>query len=549
MLVTLAGCHQAAKPARTGPQKVTITGKILTARGTPPLRADAHVAVTGAKMVSVQAAKDGSFTIEAPVKTAFRLRLSAVNHVEADLPVFFASAAPASITVKLALDPFDHNAKDVQISATDTRHLSLHDAVPMKKQEDGTFVWEKDAEAPEIRYELIGICTNGHSINGTQSDSFVYDGGGDYESIVHPVNGHVRVVYDPAKLPAPVEGAFPVVSWDPAHAALNTIARLSIENDAHAARVGKAQRAYFEKHHNVKGFTPDNAATVKNLQDAMASAKSPLVRAYAAVLLINVKAESGSEFLKTPGFMTSVLSAAPPSSPAWAFQPRSLDAVASLGDKAPGIYERFVKENHSRQVQAYALYFQAVGAMSKGNTALQTKLYTALKSNYAGVPPVKYLLGRINPNKAIQIGKAVPAFSATLLDGKKISNKSLLGHYTLLDFWATWCAPCRAEMPNLDAAWKKFHRHNFQIISFSFDNSPEAISTFRKGKWKMPWKHVFVKGGFRSALATAFEVQGIPEPILVGPDGKIIAVAPQTRGPGLLATIKAAMELSKATKK
>ncbi len=540
MLLSLAGCHQ-AKPTTTKANTVTITGKILTARGTAPLAAVAVVAEPGSKAVPVKASHDGSFTVTAPVKTAIRLQLAAVNHVEADLPVYFETNTPASVTVKLALDPFDRNAKQVEIALTENKKLSLHNGIPMKAQPDGTFVWEEDTKAPEIRYELIGITTNGHSVNGTQSDSFVYDGGGDFESVVHPSNGHIRIVYDPSKLPAPVTGQFPVVTWDAAHAALNTLASLSRDDQAAYDQIVQAAQAYRKAHHNLEGFKPDNTAWIQQLQQTVDSAKNPLVRAYAAVLMLTAKNISDSKAASSPTFVRSILDAAPPSSAAWSFEPRAVTAMGSLGDAAITTLEQFVAQNRDKQVQGFALYAEAEAAMAKHDTALQTKIYTRLKNGYADVPGMKYRLLRINPNKAIQVGKPLPDFAATLLTGKKISRKDLLGHYTLLDFWATWCPPCRAEMPNLDAAWKRFHRHNFQIISFSFDSSPSAIAAFRKGKWKMPWKHVFVKGGFSSQLAKTFEVEGIPDPILVGPDGTIIAVEPDTRGPELLATIQAAM--------
>ncbi len=545
ILVTLIGCHQTKPTSASGPQKVTITGKILTARGTAPLAAAARLLVPGSKDVTAVAAPDGSFTIEAPPKTAMRLRLSAVDHVEANLPVFFETTAPASVTVKLGVDPFDRTAHTVKIAASETKDFSLHDAVPMHRQPDGTFVWEKDTTAPEIRYELLGITTNGHSVNGTQSDGFADDGGGDFESIVHPANGHVRIVYDPSKLPAPVPGQFPDVSWDTAHASLDTLATLDRTFTVTTKRVMAAAWAYNQQHHDLKGFHADDGALITSLTTTMAHDTSPLVRAYAALLLLNTRASLEEPIKVSPDFITSILATAPPSSPAWALRPRSIEALDTLGgNQVQVVFHRFVTGNASKQVQAYALYSEALRAKLKHDTALQRKDYERLKSDYIGVPGITYKLTEINPDKAIQVGKPVPAFSTTLLNGHKITNKDLLGHYTLLDFWATWCPPCRAEMPNLDAAWKKFHRQNFQIVSLSFDESPKAIATFRKGKWKMPWKHVFVKGGFRSSLAKTFEVEGIPSPILVGPDGTILALEPATRGPTLLNTIAAV--LSKA---
>ncbi len=118
-----------------------------------------------------------------------------------------------------------------------------------------------------------------------------------------------------------------------------------------------------------------------------------------------------------------------------------------------------------------------------------------------------------------------------------VSNKSLLGKFYLMDFWAVWCGPRVGEMPNLHKAYKRFHAANLEFLSLSFDARPRDVKKFRQGKWEMPWLHSFVEGGFRNEIAKKFEVAGIPKPILVSPDGTILATEGALRGKNLEETL------------
>lgn len=120
------------------------------------------------------------------------------------------------------------------------------------------------------------------------------------------------------------------------------------------------------------------------------------------------------------------------------------------------------------------------------------------------------------------IGTIVPDFSQNDVNNKPVSIKEFRGKYVLLDFWASWCGPCRRENPNVVAAYNRYKDKNFTILGISMDQD--------KNKWLkaiaddgLPWQHVSDLKGWGNAVGQMFQVSSIPANFLLDPTGKIIA--------------------------
>ncbi len=125
-------------------------------------------------------------------------------------------------------------------------------------------------------------------------------------------------------------------------------------------------------------------------------------------------------------------------------------------------------------------------------------------------------------NAGPDIGTMAPNITMNTPEGKQVSLASLKGKYVLLDFWASWCGPCRAENPNVVAAYTKYKDKNFTVFSVSLDDKKENWQKAIQDDG-LSWTHVSDLKRWESSAAKLYSIQAIPSNFLIDPSGKIIA--------------------------
>jgi peroxiredoxin len=176
--------------------------------------------------------------------------------------------------------------------------------------------------------------------------------------------------------------------------------------------------------------------------------------------------------------------------------------------------------NHSSSpISAYLLYDVSANITSiEDLETILNILSSEAKANIFG----KKLQTEIDATKATAIGKIAPDFTQNDTLDRPISLRDFWGKYLLIDFWASWCVPCRAENPNLVSIFKKFKDKNFTILSVSLDSDKDKwLQAIRKDN--LLWTQVSDLKFWDNDVAKQYNVYSVPSNLLLDPQGKIIA--------------------------
>jgi len=483
-------------------QHTVITGTLLGHDGKPMSKAHVHLnRINETKpLVSVEVSLTGSFQFATSETGLLRLQFTGANHMMREVPLLAEKPLQLKIHVQLEAYEYANNFENVKI-AGDFNEFSAQTAQAMKRHPNGTYVAVLKASGVKFAYQLLNIEKHGRSINGTQSEDYVYDGGGDYRSVVTPKKGRVKIVFDPKLLAR--SNATAQLTFEKANYVEARFASIYDGIKQRRNNLSNAVAAYKKTGSPLHRFRFDRSSDLANLSKQIAEERNQTLRQ--ALLLAYLDLGYGSYGAQLdPAVVQMTLAEIAPNSPLWSFEPYLVE-VAVRNSKREAQYAKYILE---------------------------------IINNHPD-PEVKRIIRAVlSPDRKIKEGKKVPPFSLPSLDDPKqtFTPESLKGKVYLIDFWAVWCQPCVAEMENLHEVYGKFKPQGLEILSLSLDAKPEDVNEFRRDKWKMPWLHSFV--GLKGGALKQFEVVGIPKTILVNRNGEIVATGVDLRGSRLSETLE-----------
>lgn len=518
--------------------QTVITGKLLGADGNPMKHAMVNILYPGdtGYLATVEADKDGSYSISTVKSGPLLIRFVGVNHSAKNVVLLNTSEkVNENIDVRLSYNTFSRNLSKLSISG-DFNDYKLDE---MNRQSDGSFSYTISTDKPIVRYKLVWFFL--------PDGNYVYDSKYGYLVKGEPKDGKLEVRIDPSSTNI-LTGKF-IVKFGNENSEVAKYALAFMTAEKMIADYQNANNEYKKTHSNPASFIYDTEPQIKSVSEKINKETDPVLKQilhYQKLILAQNCSPDNTNLVNSAidEFITNV--------------PANSFVAAYLYFMLPDIFFDFTNdllpsrliyvdellksENVASGTKSKIIRNILSAAVYAGNEVIRNKYYSLLMEKFSesyGAKQAKEFL--FDKEIIISKGNLAPQFSLRSLDDPNVTFtiESFKGKILLIDFWATWCGPCKVELPVLSKLYERFHSKGFEVLSMSFDNSPDVIMKFRKEVLSMPWLHVHLEGGFNNQLAKNYEVSAIPKPILIdGTTGKILAVSYELRGENLEKTLE-----------
>lgn len=530
--------------------EINIKGTIRNFDGKSPVLSYARALKNDKEIKYFDAGSTGAFDFTIPDNISISLSFGAVDCESKSIDLIIPSGKKSiemNVTLKPLQTPDKNNAYNIigQFNSFDFNKGYL----PMQKNDNGIYTAELDWQSDTLLYQILKIDTvrgEARSFNGQQNNFYVYDGGGDYRSGITGKKGKYKIAFDPKKF----DGFKEPDKIEFTDIVIKNYNKITKKSDylyrKYLYERSKLFNIELPKISKDSLFRKAKTDYLDSSGKMLAEETDKFLRSYIILNYMNI-ATDGMSYLNVAdkidtNLVKELLKNTGPNSELWGlnyFAGQSVFCSMILNEFPGSKYlKEMLKSNQTANVHSSVYGNIITQLMFIKNEKEARKYLNEFIKRYPDDSYAISLKDRYFTVKNIKKGAPIPKFEVADIDikGNKINNSTLKGKYVLLDFWSLGCGPCLAEMKNLDSAFKEYKDRNFTILSISIDNSPEPVMKYRSMNWKMPWLNTVI-GGWKDKITRKFEVTGVPRPILIGPDGKVIALEGELRGKSLFRTL------------
>ncbi|MCC7438572.1 MAG: TlpA family protein disulfide reductase [Armatimonadetes bacterium] len=476
--------------------QATIIGSISNWDGTVPPAALALWREDSDHRHIYNADRDGLFELSSQEAGTLSLWFSGANHTTTRVWVTLGDVDTIRLHLRLPTANYKdsiNNPVVVQYRQADTVEL------PMAKTSEGRWKAMVAVENGMVQYQLANVAagireSDVRTFNGTQSDSYIYDGGGDFISVLHSDDDSVQIVFDPALLPPESQPAS--VEFDCGDCIAPLAYRYLQDMDAYQASTPERRRLLIDSLH--AGITAYESLDTKTV-----------------TLNVMRLARLGDTTIPAP-VARAVLDRSGPASLAWSLGAERLYRIqlaAGFTKAERDSFEYALFDTHRDSNLIAHLLFRAIDRekMAKNEKRAQEllgRLLTDYSSNRWA-----FRAASVWSKDAPHPGSTVPPFQIDFTDGTRLTNSSILGKITALYFWGTWCGPCRKFTPAFVSLSNKFKDRGVQFVGIAVADDPKLVQEYVTTNG-VPWPNS-VLPDFNAEILKSFYVAGVPKTYVI----------------------------------
>jgi len=296
---------------------------------------------------------------------------------------------------------------------------------------------------------------------------------------------------------------------------------------------------YRKEHPGEQDFVAEHPALHETLVNAIHDTSRPAIARYAAYLSHGWTPRFAEED------QARIAALLPPDAHEWGMAAMYATNAANRATDRDAFIEG-LSHHRDPTVRARALGYLGSVAQRENDAVRLAAIVERLRSaEFDGIDEAANHLELLTKVAKLRVGAPLPAFDLPTLDGEdRVTDRDPAGRFTFLQFWATWCGPCMAEMEEVHDAFDEVAGDRLRFVSMSLDFDRDAIATMRENQWPMPWTHLYWQDD--PEYEDRFGVTSIPQFYLIDPEGLIVADSKTLRGEGLGARLEAAMEAARS---